>query len=172
MVVTLETYGGVGAEVARVARARVERSKRAEGRRRSTLARRGTRPRGAATSQSLSGWLKTSALKNIARMVVTLETYGGVGAEVEKVARASVDRSKRAGCRRRSPRRGRTRPRGAATFHAFSGWSKATASSNMYAMVVTLETCGGGNVGAEVASNGRLKSHRAAGARSRPRCRR
>ena len=108
-------------------------------------------------------------------MVVTLETCGGgnVGAEVEKVARASVDRSKRAEGRRRPTRaRRKTRPRGVATSHAFSGWLKALALSNMLSMVVTLETCGGGNVGAEVASNGRLKSHRAAGARPRPRCRR
>ena len=74
------------------------------------------------------------------------------------VARASVDRSKRAEDRRRSTfARRRIRPRGAATSQLFSGWLKASALSNMNAMVVTLETCGGGDVGAEVGSNGRIE---------------
>ena len=128
---TLETWfvGDVGAEVATVARSSVDRSKRAEGRRRSTLARRKTRPRGAATFQSSSGWLKALAYANMPLMVVTLETYGGggdFGAEVARVARASVDRSKRAEGHRRSTLT-RRRPRGAATSHAFSGWLKAWA---------------------------------------------
>ena len=93
---------------------------------------------------------------NMLNISVTLETCGGddVGAEVARVARASVDRSKRAEGRRRSTlARRRTRPRGAATSHASSGWSKALARLNIYDISVTRETCGGGgDVEAEVAT--------------------
>ena len=76
-----------------VARQSVDRSKRAEGRRRSSRAKRKTRPRGAETSQSFSGWLKARLFWNMLSMVVTRETCGGGGAEVARVARASSRRS-------------------------------------------------------------------------------
>ena len=88
---------------------------------------------------------------NMPSMFVTLDTCGGSGAEVARAACASVDRSKRAKGRRRSTRARRIRPRGGATSHFFSGWLKSEAPPNMTNMVVTLETCGGGDVGAEVA---------------------